>query len=762
MFGDNIFELDDSITENKDVLNQSDKLLKGLNKEQKEAVTTTNGPLLVLSGAGTGKTKVLTTRLAYILSLGLARPWECLTVTFTNKASKEMYERVTNYIGAEVESVWLGTFHRICTKILRKHSHLINLDSNFTIIDDDDQKRLIKKILEERGIDTSKNPPIAVLGRIQRYKDKGLNPEHVINENHHSHISIPALYMEYQKRLLELNAVDFGDLILHVLNILKKNKDVLEFYQNRFKYIMVDEYQDTNVSQYLLLRLLSQKHKNICCVGDDDQSIYSWRGAEVGNILRFEKEYDNSKTIRLERNYRSTQNILSAASSLIQNNSNRLGKDLIVADNSEAQKSENEKVNVLTVYNDIEEASKIITEIQNLRLKSAPYSSMAILVRTAAQTRKFEEEFISHNIPYKVIGGLKFYERAEIRDALAYIRLLVLSSDNLAFERIINKPTRGFGKATLQNIYQYANQNRMSFYNALKEMSKLNMFKGKAKSQAAMFVELYEELKIALKDDNIEHYEIISHLLEDSGYIKMWENEKTPDAKGRIENLNELTGVIRENFENIYGFLEHVSLVMDNDSNDNGETVSIITLHGAKGLEFDNVFLPGWEEGLFPHSKTLDEGGLEALEEERRLAYVGITRAKKKLWILSSSTRFLYGQYQNNNPSRFISEISPEFLNIKNNNSHSNSSYNYNEYQEEPNYYNKSYNNNDSWGNNFFANKKVKEKAVSSNSTWSINQRVFHQKFGYGRIVTISGEKLEISFEKAGLKKIMANFIEAA
>ena len=762
MFGDNIFELDDSTVENKTNLNQIDNILDDLNPEQKEAVITTEGPLLVLSGAGTGKTRVLTTRLAYILSKGLARPWECLTVTFTNKASKEMYERVAANIGAEVESVWLGTFHRICTKILRKHSELINLDSNFTIIDDDDQKRLIKKILEERGIDTSKNPPVAVLGRIQRYKDKGLNPEHVTGDDTYSNISIPSIYMEYQKRLLELNAVDFGDLILHVLNILRKNKNVLEFYQNRFKYIMVDEYQDTNVSQYLLLRLLAQKYKNICCVGDDDQSIYSWRGAEVGNILRFEKEYDNAKIIRLERNYRSTQNILSAASGLIQNNSNRLGKNLKVADNSEANKSNNEKVNIIGVYAGEDEANFTMKEIQNLRLKSAPYSSMAILVRTAAQTREFEEKFISYNIPYKVIGGLKFYERAEIRDALAYIRLLVLSTDNLAFERIINKPTRGFGKATLQNIYDYAYKNRTSFYNAMKEMSKLDMFKGKSKSQSTIFIELYEELKIALKDDNIEHYEIVQHLLEDSGYIKMWENEKSPDAKGRIENLKELIGVIHEKFDNLYQFLEHVSLVMDNESNNIIESVSIMTLHGAKGLEFDNVFLPGWEEGLFPHSKCLDEGGLEALEEERRLAYVGITRAKRKVWILSASSRMLYGQWQNNTPSRFINEIPSEFVNIKNNSGNSYSkSYSYSEYEEEPNYYKK--NNNNNWNNsNYFEDKKAKEKAVSVNSEFSINQRVFHQKFGYGRVVTISGDKLEISFEHAGLKKIISSFIEKA
>ncbi len=753
--------------------------LSELNPEQKQAVTTTEGPLLVLSGAGTGKTKVLTTRLAYILATMKANPWNCLVVTFTNRAAREMQERARNLIGNIADSVWMGTFHGIAAKILRKHAELAGLKSNFTILGEDDQRRLIKQILETEGIDDKKYPPQSILDKIQLWKDKGLTPDK-IDGSYRANV-LTEVYKKYQARLLELNCADFGDLLLHTLNILMANPDILDSYQQRFKYIMVDEYQDTNVTQYLFLRLVCQKHRNLCCVGDDDQSIYSWRGAEIENILRFEKDFPTAKVIRLERNYRSTANILAAASALIRHNQDRLGKTLKVAENSPAAQSNNSKIKVISTYSGSEEAAWVADEIENLHKSGTDYSQMAVLVRTAAQTREFEEKFIAEAIPYQVIGGPKFYERAEIRDALAYLRVVLQPADDLALERIINKPARGIGAKTVEKFENEARTNHISMFMAIEKMLKEGALSGKVKTGVSELINNFYQWRQTM--NAVSPDDLAAQVLEDSGYMEMLKMDKSAEAEGRIENLKELINVMSdsEQYPTLSDFMEHVSLVMDNDNNFDADKVMLITLHSAKGLEFDAVFLPGWEEGLFPHQRALDEGGGSALEEERRLAYVAITRAKRKLYILTALNRRIYGQWQNNLPSRFINELPPANIEICNqaaayfgggngyangwNEKHQSSSNWYNRRQTEENVIKDSdrfsyVRDDDGWsnGNIWYA----KQKAKNAASATPVGSRVFHETFGYGKVLKIEGNKLEIWFDQAGHKKLMKDYVKKA
>lgn len=751
---DDIFNLDDTNAaptyDNTSRLMPSYAWLEELNPEQKLAVETTEGPVLVLSGAGTGKTKVLTTRLAYILSQRKAQPWNCLVVTFTNRAAREMKDRVQNIIGDMVESVWLGTFHSICVKILRVHAQLVGLNSNFTILGEDDQKRLVKKVCEDLKIDDKKYPPQDVVDHIQRWKDKGWSLDK-LPENY-KHNTLTDIYQRYQQRLLELNCVDFGDILLHTLTILQNNKDILGQYQNKFKYIMVDEYQDTNVTQYLFLRLLSQQNNNLCCVGDDDQSIYSWRGAEIENILRFEKDFKECKIIRLERNYRSTANILAAASSLISHNNDRLGKTLKVADNSPAKQNDNTPVKIISTYNGEDEAKYVVEEIEHLHRQNYDYSQMAILIRTASQIHEFEKKLDDEIISYQVIGGQKFYECAEIRDALAYFRVVLQPDDDLAFERIINKPPRGIGAKTLEKFNELAHSEHISLYRAVEKMVTEGTLTGKAKTTMSDLINNFNEWRKT--QFSISPDALAKKVFEESGYFDMLKNDDSVEAQRRLENLKKLIYDLTntEKYPTLADFLEHVSLVMDNDEPLSTNKVMLITLHSAKGLEFDVVFLPGWEEGLFPHQRNLDEGGNNALEEERRLAYVAITRAKQKLYILTALNRYIYGQWQNNIPSRFINELPPQNIEICNNVSAFYSHYNDNPYNRQ------SAKERDPWqqhhaydNKNTFSDTALKREFA--------NTRIYHETFGYGKIIKMEGSKAHVLFDDGSLKKIHKNFL---
>jgi len=754
--------------------------LNELNPEQKQAVTTTEGPLLVLSGAGTGKTKVLTARLAYILANMKANPWNCLVVTFTNRAAREMQNRARNLIGNIADSVWMGTFHGIAVKILRRHAELVGLKSNFTILGEDDQRRLIKQLLEADGIDDKKYPPQSILDKIQLWKDKGLTADK-IDDSFRANV-VTEVYKKYQARLLELNCVDFGDLLLYTLNILMSDASVLDDYQTRFKYIMVDEYQDTNVTQYLFLRLICQKYRNLCCVGDDDQSIYSWRGAEIENILRFEKDFPDAKVIRLERNYRSTANILAAASALIRHNRDRLGKTLKVAENSPAARGDNSKIKVVSTYSGSEEAAYVADEIENLHRNGTGYSQMAVLVRTAAQTREFEEKFIAEAIPYQVIGGPKFYERAEIRDALAYLRVILQPADDLALERIINKPARGIGAKTIEKFENEARVNHISMFMAIEKMLKEGALSGKVKTNVSELINNFYQWRQTM--NAVSPDDLAAQVLEDSGYMEMLKMDKSAEAEGRIENLKELINVMSdtEQYPTLSDFMEHVSLVMDNDNNIDTDKVMLITLHSAKGLEFDAVFLPGWEEGLFPHQRALDEGGGSALEEERRLAYVAMTRAKQKLYILTALNRRIYGQWQNNLPSRFINELPPANIEICNMAAaYFGAAGNYGgswteQHRSSSNWYNRSRqteenvirdsdrfsyvrDEDDGWSGSVW---RAKQKARNAASATPVGSRVFHETFGYGKVLKIEGNKLEIWFDQAGHKKLLKDYVRKA
>jgi len=631
--------------------------LKNLNEAQKEAVTHLDGPLLIVAGAGSGKTKVLTSRIAHIIAEKKAFPNQILSVTFTNKAAKEMQNRVSNILGASATGLsWLGTFHSICAKLLRKHASAVNLTSNFTIIDVDDQIRLIKNICKAENIDVKQLAPRYVLAIIDRWKNKGQYPNEVtINHKDIYEKTILPVYKIYQQKLTDLNVCDFGDLILHTVKILEKNDNIRELYSNNFKYILVDEYQDTNYIQSRWLNLLSQKNKNLCCVGDDDQSIYSWRGAEIKNFLEFDQIYENTKVIRLEQNYRSSQNILSVASNLIANNQNRVGKTLTTT------MEEGDLVKLNCFKNGRDEAIGVSDEIEKKLKKKYSYNNMAILVRAIFQTREFEERFLKIGMPYRILGGTKFYERLEIKDCVAYLRLIHQEKDDLAFERIVNNPKRSIGDATLKTVHEFAKKNNFSLEVASIKMIEQNLIKPKTKIGLSFFLNSLKKWRNDLTVKNISHIKLLQIILDESGYSAMLKNKKDIDNENRLENIKELLSAMKE-FDNLESFLEHVALATSVDQEWDGEKVNMMTMHGSKGLEFDVVFLPGWEEGLFPHQKSIEEKGQKGLEEERRLAYVGITRAKKKAVISFSMNRFYQGDWIDSIASRFIEELPEKHL----------------------------------------------------------------------------------------------------
>ncbi len=722
--------------------------LENLNPQQREAVEALDGPVLVLAGAGTGKTRVLTTRLAHLLRMGKAWPSQVLAVTFTNKAAQEMKERVSHLMGGQPESLnfggwWLGTFHSLCARMLRRHAEIVGLTSSFTILDADDQVRLLKQIMENENIDTKKWPAKVVMSFIERWKDRGLNPSQVTNEEAGDVAGgrLPALYRLYQDRLKSINACDFGDLLLHMITILRDpaHKDVIEDYHRRFKYVLVDEYQDTNVAQYLWLRLLAHGHNNICCVGDDDQSIYGWRGAEVGNILRFEKDFPGAKIIRLEQNYRSTNNILKAAGAVIANNEGRLGKELW----SEA--GEGDKISVRGLWDGEAEARWVGEEIEQLQNKKTSLNEMAVLVRAGFQTREFEERFMQLGLNYKVIGGPRFYERMEIRDALAYLRVVAQPADDLALERIINTPKRGLGDTTIALLYAHAKKSNIPLHESILNLVQTDELKPKIKSTLQKLMDDFGRWRSLVSTMN--HAELAALLLDESGYMQMWKTDKSPEAPGRIENLKELVSGMQE-YESLAEFLEHVALVFETQDKGHGEAISIMTLHGAKGLEFDAVFLPGWEEGLFPSQRTMDENGIKGLEEERRLAYVGLTRARKKAHVSFAANRRMYGNFINAIPSRFVDELPNELTQVTSDSGM---------YQGRSQHW-------DSSGfkptsavtrNTFVADEEERPVFVRGG-------RVFHDKFGYGEIINVEGHKLDIRFDMSGIKRVMDSFVSEA
>jgi len=630
--------------------------LKNLNKAQKEAVLHLDGPLLIVAGAGSGKTKVLTSRIANIIKENKAYPNQILSVTFTNKAAKEMQTRVSRLLGsAAVGLSWLGTFHSICAKLLRKHASAVGLNSNFTIIDNDDQLRLIKNICKAENIDIKQLAPKYVLAIIDRWKNKGYYPnEVIINQKDIYEKTILPIYNIYQQKLTDLNSCDFGDLILHVVKILEKNEDIRKIYSKNFKYILVDEYQDTNFIQSKWLKLLSEKNMNICCVGDDDQSIYSWRGAEIKNFLEFDSIYKNTKVIRLEENYRSSQNILSVASTLIAYNQNRVGKTL------KATMEEGDLVKLNCFKNGKDEAIGVSDDIEKIK-KKISYNNIAILVRAIFQTREFEERFLKIGIPYRILGGTKFYERAEIKDSISYLRLVYQGKDDLAFERIINVPKRSIGDNSLKHIHEYSKNNKINLEASSRKIIEENLIKPKAKISLKLFLDLLNKWRYELNIKKISHVKLLQMILDESGYSAMLKNKKDFENENRLENIKELLSAMKE-FDNLESFLEHVSLATAVDQEWDGEKVNMMTMHAAKGLEFESVFLPGWEEGLFPHQKSIEEKGQNGLEEERRLAYVGITRARQKAYISFSMNRFYQGDWIDSMASRFIDELPEKFL----------------------------------------------------------------------------------------------------
>ncbi len=801
--------------------------LTALNPEQREAVETLEGPVLVLAGAGTGKTRVLTSRIAHILSTGRARPHEILSVTFTNKAAREMKHRLGQMLGQAVEGMpWLGTFHSIGGRILRYHAELVQLKSNFTVLDVDDQIRLLKQLLQAEGIDDKRWPARMLAGLIDGWKNRGLTPSQV-----------PAgeaavfgngkggkLYATYQERLKILNAADFGDLLLENIRLFRENPDVLRQYQGRFKYILVDEYQDTNVAQYLWLRLLAQapsprpvipgrtegatpestlqslldsgsapaahpgmtKPKNICCVGDDDQSIYGWRGAEVDNILRFEHDFPGAKVIRLERNYRSTGHILAAASHLIAHNEGRLGKTLRTED------VEGEKVTVTGAWDSEEEARGIGEEIEQLQRAGQKLNEIAILVRASYQMREFEDRFVTLGLPYRVIGGPRFYERAEIRDALAYLRVINSPADDLAFERIVNVPKRGLGDATVQMLHDIARKRRVPLTEAARQLIETDELKPKARGSLRDVITNFDRWRS--QREVVSHTQLAEIVLDESGYTEMWQKDRSADAAGRLDNLKELVRSMEE-FENLQGFLEHISLVMDREGGVDEDAVSLMTLHSAKGLEFDNVFLPGWEEGLFPSQRTLDEQGRAGLEEERRLAHVGITRARKRAMLYFATNRRIHGSWTTTIPSRFLDELPAANVEITESKGGSG-------WGGSGGYGTSRFDNVETFGSSYStpgwqraqANRarsggrgfdetgarydsgsrgnvsrkpmviegELIAKSTGTTSDYAPGDRVFHQKFGYGQVAKVDGNKLTIAFEKAGEKKVVDSFVTRA
>ena len=734
--------------------------LDGLNPEQRQAVESLDGPLLVLAGAGTGKTRVLTTRLAHILATGRARPGQVLAVTFTNKAAREMIGRVERLIGHSTAGLWFGTFHTMAARILRHHAELAGLKPDYTILDTDDQIRLLKQLIRAENIDEKRWPARMLSVIIQRWKDRGLTVDKVATAEGADFANgrAPALYAAYQERLRTVNAADFGDLLLYNLTLFTRHQDVLADYHRRFTYLLVDEYQDTNVAQYLWLRLLAQTHHSICCVGDDDQSIYGWRGAEVGNILRFEQDFPGAQVVRLERNYRSTGHILAAASGLIAHNEGRLGKTLWTEGEA------GEKVRVTETRDGEEEARATGDAIEALQRAGESLDSIAILVRAGFQTLAFEERFLTIGLPYRVIGGLRFYERLEIRDAAAYIRIVVRPDDDLAFERIVNLPKRGLGAASLRPIHQLARAGGLSLYRAAERLIETDELKPRARTTLAGLIEGLRAWRAALAET--PHPEVVARMLDESGYTEMWQKDRSPQAPGRLENLRELVDALSE-FENLGAFLDHVSLVMEHESRVTGEMVTIITLHGAKGLEFDTVFLPGWEEGLFPHQLALAEAGRAGLEEERRLAYVGLTRARRRAHILFAANRFRHGQWVSAIPSRFVDELAPDHVTLS-----------------EPSAMRPAAPGGLYRGHGGAVSQRrlmaehagyrgrrtppvieavpVSLGGAAESGRHTVGDRVFHRKFGYGRIRAVDGDKLEVAFDKAGTKKIIDRFVQPA
>jgi len=759
--------------------------LRGLNPPQREAVLTTEGPVLVLAGAGTGKTAALTARLAHLLWTRKAYPSEILSVTFTNKAAREMRERVGRLVGEAVEGMpWLGTFHAIGAKMLRRHAELIGLHPNFTILDTDDQLRLLKQLIQAADLDEKRWPARQLGGLIDEWKNKGLTPKDIDagESERYANGRGADLYQQYQERLKALNACDFGDLLLHVLTILKTDRDVLEQYQQRFRYIMVDEYQDTNSVQYLWLRLLAQERRNICCVGDDDQSIYSWRGAQVENILKFEKDFPGAKVIRLEQNYRSTPHILGAASGVIANNSGRLGKELWT------ELDAGEKVKVLGVWDGPEEARRVGEEIEAAQqVRGQSLDDVAILVRAQHQTREFEDRFIAIGMPYRIVGGFRFYERQEIRDALAYLRVTAQPADDLAFERIVNTPKRGLGDKALAKVHQLARAEGVPLTTAAARILDTDELTPQARRALGNLVA--DMARWRAMAGEMAHPDLARQILDESGYTAMWQAEKSAEAAGRLENLGELVRAMEE-YENLGAFLEHVSLVMDNEERAAEAKVTIMTIHAAKGLEFDTVFLAGWEEGLFPSQRALDEGGLASLEEERRLAYVAITRARRRAIILHAANRRIYGQWTSSIPSRFVAELPGAHVESETTMSGGESLWraNWSEradpfadvargtgrgpgWQRAAGTLGATLNMakpGGEWQSRTFTREPVRvvesrASAVSlgnkGRDDLSVGMRVFHQKFGYGLIAEIEGNKLEIDFEQAGRKRVMDSFV---
>ncbi len=753
------------------------RYLDGLNPEQRAAVETLDGPLLVLAGAGTGKTRVLTARIAHILGTGRAFPSQILAVTFTNKAAREMKERIATLVGPAAEGMpWLGTFHAISTKILRRHAELVGLRNSFTIIDTDDQIRLLKQVLQAENIDDKRWPARTLAYQIDNWKNRGLAPAHVPAGEAAAFADGKGakLYQHYQERLKILNAADFGDLLLESLRLLRENPDVLKQYQDRFRYMLVDEYQDTNTVQYLWLKLLAQGRNNICCVGDDDQSIYGWRGADVDNILRFEKDFPGAKIVRLERNYRSTGHILDVAAGLIARNQGRLGKTLFT------DGDKGDKPTVSGVWDSEEEARVVGEEIEQLQRKGTHLDEVAILVRASFQMREFEERFVTLGLPYRVIGGPRFYERAEIRDALAYLRVTAQNDDDLAFERIINVPKRGFGDASLQLLHDHARRERISLTQAARMMIETEELKPKQRQALRDFLADLNRWTGLI--DQKQQGELAEIILEESGYTDMWQKDRTAEAAGRLENLKELVRAMDE-FPSLAAFLEHISLVMDTDSTDSAERVSIMTLHAAKGLEFETVFLPGWEEGLFPHQRSLDEQGRAGLEEERRLAYVGLTRAKRRAKIYFATNRRIRGLWQTTIPSRFVDELPEAHVEVVD----SASGRSYGNYAQSRfanmDTYRSSYatpgwqraqrrNAEETQQPGFSRDSAARrgpmtidgELVAKSSAASSFNKgaRVFHMKFGPGTVAAVDGNKLTVDFDKAGRKMVLESFVQAA
>jgi len=748
---------------------QDPPYLKGLNPPQREAVLTTDGPVLVLAGAGTGKTAALTARLAHLLWTRKAYPSEILSVTFTNKAAREMRERVGRLVGEAVEGMpWLGTFHAIGAKMLRRHAELVGLQSNFTILDTDDQLRLIKQLILAADLDEKRWPARSLAGLIDDWKNKGLVPADIDagESERYANGRGGELYALYQERLKALNACDFGDLLLHMLVILKTHRDVLQHYQQRFRYIMVDEYQDTNSVQYLWLRLLAQERRNLCCVGDDDQSIYSWRGAQVENILKFEKDFPGATIVRLEQNYRSTPHILGAASGVIAHNGGRLGKELWT------ELDAGEKVKVIGVWDGPEEARRVGDEIEAAQRGGKSLNDVAILVRAQHQTREFEDRFISIGLPYKIVGGFRFYERAEIRDALAYLRVVNQPADDLAFERIVNVPKRGLGDKAVAKVHQLARAEGLPLTTAAARILDTDELTPQARRSLGNLVGDIARWRDMAKD--MPHAELARQLLDESGYTAMYQNEKSAEAAGRLENLSELVRAMEE-YESLGAFLEHVSLVMDNEGRAHEPQVTIMTIHAAKGLEVDTVFLVGWEEGLFPSQRALDEGGTRSLEEERRLAYVAITRARRQAVIIHAANRRIYGQWTSSIPSRFVGELPPAHIDSETTLSGGASLWQANWSERADPFANvaRGTGRGPGWqraasaGSSFTtAPTRIVESRASAVSLGnkgrddlSVGMRVFHQKFGYGEIAEIEGNKLEIDFEQAGRKRVMDSFV---